>query len=124
MLINFGDDYRNFIDSLSESHSSISIACMDSKKRSKRLIKKKLVTKQLKLLKSSNNNAHCCFQTDTTRHNYDTCSDTDLDDVNSVLADSQKEIYSVETNKSLWEEDGFVRTEHYAEYVRDKLLVK
>lgn len=96
MLINFGDDYRNFIDSLSESHSSISIACMDGKKRSKRLIKKKL--------------------TDTTRHNYDTCSDTDLDDVNSVLADSQKEIYSVETNKSLWEEDGFVRTEHYAEY--------
>ena len=42
-LLNFGDDYRNFIDSLSESHSSISAAFVDSKKRSKRLSKKKMV---------------------------------------------------------------------------------
>ena len=42
-LLNFGDDYRNFIDSLSESHSSISASFVDSKKRSKRLSKKKMV---------------------------------------------------------------------------------
>ena len=42
-LLNFGDDYRNFIDSLSESQSGVSTAFVDSKKRSKRLSKKKMV---------------------------------------------------------------------------------
>ena len=43
-LLNFGDDYRNFIDSLSESHSSIGGHIMDERrKKSKRLSKKKLV---------------------------------------------------------------------------------
>lgn len=96
-LLNFGDDYRNFIDSLSESHSSISASFVGSKKRSKRLSKKKMP--------------------DSGRY-YDTCSDNDFDDVSSVLADSQREINSVETKKSNWEEDGFgfVKEEYYSEY--------
>ena len=49
---------------------------------------------------------------------YDTCSDTDLEDVDNVLSDSQREIYSVETKKSNWEEDGFVKEKFYNEYVR------
>jgi len=94
-LLNFGDDYRNFIDSLSESQSGVSTAFVDSKKRSKRLSKKKMP--------------------DSGRF-YDTCSDNDFDDVSSVLADSQREINSVETKKSNWEEDGFVKEEFYSEY--------
>merc|ERR1719232_1229239 len=92
-LLNFGDDYRNFI----ESQSGVSTAFVDSKKRSKRLSKKKMP--------------------DSGRF-YDTCSDNDFDDVSSVLADSQREINSVETKKSNWEEYGFVKEEFYSEYVR------
>ena len=44
-LLNFGDDYRNFLDSLSESHSSLGGHLLDDRrKRSKRLSKKKLVS--------------------------------------------------------------------------------
>ena len=44
-LLNFGDDYRNFLDSLSESHSSLAGHLLDDRrKRSKRLSKKKLVS--------------------------------------------------------------------------------
>ena len=40
-LLNFGDDYRNFIDSLSESYSSISSLSLDRRqKKSKRLRKR------------------------------------------------------------------------------------
>jgi len=95
-LLNFGDDYRNFLDSLSESHSSIGGNLMDDKrKRSKRLSKKKLP--------------------DSAR-SYDTCSDNEADDVSSIIADSQRSINSVETRKSNWEEDGFVKEEHFHEY--------
>ena len=42
-LINFGDDYRNFIDSLSESYSSMSSMPVDKRKRSKRMRKRTVV---------------------------------------------------------------------------------
>ena len=42
-LLSFGDDYRNFIDSLSESYSSISSLSIDRRKRSKRMRKKTVV---------------------------------------------------------------------------------
>ena len=42
--MNFGDDYWNFLDSLSESHSSLGGQFIDEKRqKSKRLSKKKLV---------------------------------------------------------------------------------
>lgn len=95
-LINFGDDYRNFLDSLSESHSSIGGHFMDERrKKSKRLSKKKLP--------------------DSAR-SYDTCSDNDADEVSSMIADSQRTINSVETRKSNWEADGFIKEEHFQEY--------
>lgn len=109
-LMNFGDDYRNFLDSLSESHSSIGGHFMDErKKKSKRLSKKKLP--------------------DSAR-SYDTCSDNDIDDVSNMIADSQRSINSVETRKSNWEEDGFVKEDHFEEYVsltfniRDRLWLQ
>merc|ERR1719234_1100872 len=95
-LLNFGDDYRNFLDSLSESHSSLGGHLLDDRrKRSKRLSKKKLP--------------------DSAR-SYDTCSDNEADDVSSIIADSQRSINSVETRKSNWEEDGFVKDAHLHEY--------
>ena len=46
-LLNFGDDYRNFIDSLSESHSSMASMSIDRRqKRSKRMRKKTLPVRQ------------------------------------------------------------------------------
>ena len=45
-LLNFGDDYRNFIDSLSESYSSISSLSVDKqRKRSKRMRKKSVLVR-------------------------------------------------------------------------------
>ena len=42
-LLNFGDDYRNFIDSLSESQHSMASMSLDRRqKRSKRMRKKTL----------------------------------------------------------------------------------
>ena len=46
-LLNFGDDYRNFIDSLSESYSSISSLSVDRRKRSKRMRKKTVVVRKI-----------------------------------------------------------------------------
>jgi len=95
-LMNFGDDYRNFLDSLSESHSSIGGHFMDERrKKSKKLSKRKMP--------------------DSAR-SYDTCSDNDIDDVSTMIADSQRSINSVETRKSNWEEDGFIKEDHFEEY--------
>jgi len=95
-LLNFGDDYRNFIDSLSESHSSIGGHIMDERrKKSKRLSKKKLPESV---------------------RSYDTCSENEVDDVSSMIADSQRSINSVETKKNNWEVDGFVKEDHFQEY--------
>merc|ERR1711970_596047 len=68
-LLSFGDDYRNFIDSLSESQSSIISSRVERKKRTKRFSKKKMTE-----------NGYL----------YDTCSDTDLEEVDNVLSDSQR----------------------------------
>ena len=44
-LMNFGEDYRNFLDSLSESHSSLGGGFIEERrKKVKRLSKKKLVS--------------------------------------------------------------------------------
>lgn len=45
-LLNFGDDYRNYIDSLSESYSSISSISVDRRRRSKRMRKKTVVVRK------------------------------------------------------------------------------
>ena len=43
-LMNFGDDYRNFLDSLSDSHPSLGGHYLDEKrKKAKRLGKQKVV---------------------------------------------------------------------------------
>ena len=45
--------------------------------------------------------------------------------MSGILADSQRSINSVETRKSNWEEDGFVKDHHLQEYVSHAtLLVK
>ena len=44
-LLNFGDDYRNYIDSLSESYSSISSISVDRRRRSKRMRKKTVLVR-------------------------------------------------------------------------------
>ena len=49
-LLNFGDDYRNYIDSLSESYSSISSLSVDRRRRSKKLRKRTVVVSRRKVL--------------------------------------------------------------------------
>ena len=56
------------------------------------------------------------FQPDSAR-SYDTCSDNEADDVKNFIADSQRSINCVESQKSSWEEDGFVKEEHISDYV-------
>ena len=51
-LLNFGDDYRNYIDSLSESYSSISSISVDRRRRSKRMRKKTVVVRKFEHLKN------------------------------------------------------------------------
>ena len=51
-LLNFGDDYRNYIDSLSESYSSISSLSVDRRRRSKKLRKRTVVVSRRKVLLS------------------------------------------------------------------------
>ena len=46
-----------------------------------------------------------------------------MDDVSGILADSQRSINSVETRKSNWEEDGFVKDDHLQEYVSRATLL-
>ena len=43
-LLNFGDDYRNFIDSLSESYSSISSMSLDRRQKKSKRLRKRTVT--------------------------------------------------------------------------------
>ena len=43
-LLNFGDDYRNFIDSLSESYSSISSLSLDRRQKKPKRLRKRTVT--------------------------------------------------------------------------------
>ena len=87
----------------------------DKRKRSKRLSKKKLVSVKCRMC-----NGHlieCNSHQPDSARSYDTCSDNEADDVSSIIADSQRSINSVETRKSNWEEDGFVKEEHFHEYV-------
>ena len=74
-LLNFGDDYRNFLDSLSESHSSLGGHLLDDRrKRSKRLSKKKLVSgvTDTVVLRRTSNWIQLFLQPDCARL-YDTC---------------------------------------------------
>ena len=45
-LLNFGDDYRNFIDSLSESYSSISSMSLDRRQKKSKRLRKRTVTQR------------------------------------------------------------------------------
>ena len=45
-LLNFGDDYRNFIDSLSESYSSISSLSLDRRQKKSKRLRKRTVTQR------------------------------------------------------------------------------
>jgi hypothetical protein len=120
-LMNFGDDYRNFLDSLSESHSSLGGHTIDERrKKSKRLSKKKLVSVRSQRLFQTPRRligTNCIFFQPDSARSYDTCSDNDVDDVSNFIADSQRSINSVETRKNNWEEDGFVKEEHLLDYV-------
>ena len=48
---------------------------------------------------------------------YDTWSDNEVDEVSSVMADSQKSINFVETRRNNLEKGGFVKDDHIHEYV-------
>merc|ERR1719362_575198 len=95
-LLNFGDDYRAFIDSLSESqHSMASMSLERRHKRSKRMRKKTLPAQH-----------------------YDTQSEAEsCDNLSSVLVDSEREISRVTSSLDLCHaEGGFVRPECYNQY--------
>jgi len=95
-LLNFGDDYRNYIDSLSESYSSISSISVDRRRRSKRMRKKTV------LLPGPH---------------YDTQSEAEGDNLSSVLQDSEREICRVATSLDTCQYGGgFVKPDCYNQY--------
>jgi len=97
-LLNFGDDYRNYIDSLSESYSSISSLSVDRRRRSKRMRKKTVVPPG--------------------PHHYDTQSEAEAEDnLSSVLQDSEREISRVATSLDTCQYGGgFVKPDCYNQY--------
>jgi len=99
-LLNFGDDYRNFIDSLSESYSSISSLSVDKqRKRSKRMRKKSV------LPPSSVN-----------QHQYDTQSEAECDNMSSVLVDSERDMSRVTSTMDICSLEGFIKPDCYNKY--------
>lgn len=93
-LLNFGDDYRNYIDSLSESYSSISSLSVDRRRRSKRMRKRTVVHGP----------------------QYDTQSEAEGDSLSSVLVDSEREISRVVTTLDICQDGGFVKHDCYNQY--------
>lgn len=91
-FLDFGDDYRNFIDSVSDSYSSIAGS---DKKRGKRLTKKKKVEKQ---------------------DVYDTYSENEKDELRDIIEDSSREMDSIEVKRQALESDGFVREHNFHAY--------
>merc|ERR1719322_1817816 len=99
-LLNFGDDYRNFIDSLSESYSSISSLSVDKqRKRSKRMRKKSV------LPPSSVN-----------QRQYDTQSEAECDNMSSVLVDSERDMSRVTSTMDICSLEGFIKPDCYNKY--------
>jgi len=96
-LLSFGDDYRNFIDSLSESYSSISSLSIDRRKRSKRMRKKTVVHPQV-------------------NNQYDTQSEAENDNMSNVLVDSEREMSRVTQSLDMCQEEGFIKPDCYNQY--------
>merc|ERR1719362_1686997 len=95
-LLNFGDDYRAFIDSLSESQQSLASMSLERRhKRAQRMRKKTLPAQH-----------------------YDTQSEAEsCDNLSSVLVDSEREISRVTSSLDLCHaEGGFIRPECYNQY--------
>jgi len=93
-LLNFGDDYRNYIDSLSESYSSISSLSVDRRRRSKKLRKRTVVHGP----------------------QYDTQSEAEADTISSVLLDSEREISRLVSTLDICQGGGFVKPDCYNQY--------
>ena len=103
-LLNFGDDYRNFIDSLSESYSSISSLSLDRRqKRSKRL-RKRTVT----------------HRPEEAGHHPDTQSEAEGEAglLGAVLGDSEREMARVASSlDTCTTSGGFVSPDCRTQYV-------
>jgi len=94
-LLNFGDDYRNFIDSLSEDQRSVT----------------NLEPKRRKRLKKTRN------QQEAAGKRYeDTCSENEGESLSSVILESEKDLVETENKRRTWEKDGFVKKSHNKEY--------
>jgi len=93
-LLNFGDDYRNFIDSLSESYSSISSLSVERRRRSKKLRKRTVVHGP----------------------QYDTQSEAEGETFSSVLVESEREISRVVSTLDMCQGGGFVKPDCYNQY--------
>ena len=119
-LLNFGDDYRNYIDSLSESYSSISSISVERRRRSKRMRKKTVVVRRCE-----NNRKYSIF-VKIFQHGpqYDTQSEAEGagDNLSSVLLDSEREISRVSsTLDTCHYGGGFVKPDCYNQYVSPDL---
>lgn len=94
-LLNFGDDYRNFIGSMSESQSSINDALTLNNRRCRKRSRKKQVIDDF-----SNESQ----------------SDNELEDVCNVISDSHKKLNNVENLATDFYVDGFIKKENQKEY--------
>jgi len=90
-FLDFGDDYRNFIDSMSDTYSSISGS---DRKRSKRLTKRKAEKNEP----------------------YDTYSENEKDELRDIIEDSSREMDSIEVKRQALECNGLVAGENFHSY--------
>jgi len=93
-ILNFGDDYRAFIDSLSDS-SSCSKKVVNKTKKLRRKSKKKQVE---------------------TGYPYESQSDRDCEEACKLISDSQKQIHLDESRADVIFSKGFVQNENHCEY--------
>lgn len=94
-LLSFGDDYRNFMSSMSGSQTSLNDTLTKNSKRCRKRSKKKQVVSEL-----SN----------------DSQSDNELEEVCNVIADSHKKLKNVEKLATEFFVDGFIKKENLKEY--------
>jgi len=97
-VLSFGDDYRNFIESLSDSSVSVRL----SKKRNKKFKRKGRKSQ------------------DHTKFLNETNSDVELEETCLLVSDSQKEIYDVELHANDYFSQGFIQ-EHNSDQYEDIL---
>lgn len=94
-LINFGDDYSKYIDSMSESDSSILESLSQNAKKVPRRKRKKQVENEV---------------IDESQ------SESELEDICNVISDSHKKMNSVELLASKFFTEGFIKKENFNEY--------